>query len=366
MRIEKYNAAGLKDFLDSEQYRTMPFVPVSEHRAESWLNNPRLKPEDIIIYLGFEAEDMIAYRCILPDRHGEIRFGWLSGNWVRSDKRRRGLASRLFEEAYADWGHQLMYTNYAPESKAVYDKSSRFELYNERPGIRYYQRSSSAGLLGDRRTVYRRSRMLLSMADGMLNTVQSIRIRMKRKDINDLDIEELPEIDLEALDIMEKNDGTGFCRRSMEDFNWITSYPWVKSGPQKDSRYFFSSVARNFKNICLKIRNPGGDLHGFLWMVLNGSQMTIPYAVFNPEAFSDESSELSSFISRVLNHYIQTNRVSYLTAYQSTITENFRPGPILGSRKMIQNYFATRDLIRQLPDPMSIPFQDGDGDVVFV
>ena len=101
MRIEKYNASRLKEFLDSDIYREMPVVPVSLQRAESWLNNPRMKPEDILLYIGFEGDDMIAYRSILPDRHSEIRFGWLSGNWVLQDHRRMGLASKLFKEAYA-------------------------------------------------------------------------------------------------------------------------------------------------------------------------------------------------------------------------------------------------------------------------
>ena len=85
MKIEKYNAERLREFIESDQYRTMPHVPVSEHRALSWLNNPRLKQGDIIMYIGFDAADMIAYRCILPDRYMDIRFGWLSGSWVRPD-----------------------------------------------------------------------------------------------------------------------------------------------------------------------------------------------------------------------------------------------------------------------------------------
>jgi hypothetical protein len=63
---------------------------------------------------------------------------------------------------------------------------------------------------------------------------------------------------------------------------------------------------------------------------------------------------------------MQSGRISYLTTYQSPFINIFTPGPILGKRIMIQNYFATRDLLRQLPDPGTIRFQDGDGDVVFV
>ncbi len=358
MKVEKYNAVRLKEFLGSERYRSMPFVPVSQHRALSWLNNPRMEPEDILMYVAFEGEDMVAYRCIMPDRYGEIRFGWLSGNWVRPDLRRRGIASKLFEEAFHDWGHQLMFTNYAPESKAVYDKSTRFELYRERPGMRYYIRSSSAVLMGNRRTIYRRSRPLLSLADGILNTVQDVRTALKREDVGGLNIGEKEAVDLQAVDFMERMQGTGFCARTHEDFDWITGFPWVKAGPARDDRYFFSSVSRRFRNICLTLRDAGGDIYAFLWLVLNGEKMTLPYAVLAPGTEPDAS--------RILNHYLQSNRVSYLTTYHSRITSFFHPSPMLGARKMSQNYFATRELLRQFPDPGSVPFQDGDGDVVFV
>ncbi|MFC2115503.1 GNAT family N-acetyltransferase [Bacteroidota bacterium] len=358
MRIEKFNATQLKIFLESEEYKAMPFVPVSNHRAQSWLNNPRIRPEDVIMYLGYEEEDMIAYCTIMPDRHSDIRFGWVSGIWARPDQRRKGLASRLFEEAYIDWGHQLMYTNYAPEAKALFTKSGHFDLFYERSGIRYYQRSSLADLLGNRNNMYRRSRLLLSMADGVLNTVQDIRIRMKRKEPKDIQFEENSSVDYEAMDFLENNAGTGFCLRGMEEFDWIIKYPWIEVGSEKDIRYFFSSVSPDFRNICIKIRESGESMAGFLWMVINGDKMILPYASFKEGANLD--------ISGLLNHYLQVNRISYFTTYQSDVIKIFQPGPMLGSRKMMQNYFSTRELRRQLPDSESIKFQDGDGDVVFV
>lgn len=358
MRIEKYNAARLKEFMDSEQYRDMLIVPVSPHRAESWLNNPRLEPGDNIMYLGFEGEELIAYRCILPDRHGDIRFGWLSGNWVRQDMRRKGLASRLFEEAYTDWGHQLMYTNYAPESKAVYDKSGRFELYRENPGVRYYQRSTMAGLLGNRGKLYKRSRPLLSLSDRILNSIQQLRIGIQSSTPGDVDYEEKNTVDFNVIDFLEENHGTGFSLRGPEDFNWITSWPWVRPGSDKDHRYYFSSVSSRFKNICVSMKDGKGSLNGFLWIVINGEKMSLPYAVFKPEA--------SENISKVLNHYMQSNNIAYFTCYQSSVNEIFSPGPILNSREMVQNYYVSRDLKKQLPNPDAVSFQDGDGDVVFV
>jgi GNAT superfamily N-acetyltransferase len=254
MRIEKYNAERLRDFLESQDYREMPFLPVSQHRAQSWLHNPRLKQEDIILYIGFEDGDMVAYRSILPDNYqGNIHFGWLSGIWVRPDQRRKGIAAGLFEEAYKDWGHQLMYTNYAPEAKALLDKTGRFDLYAHRPGRRYYQRSSSASLLENRHSLFRRSRLLLNLADGLLNSFQDIRILSKREHAKDLNFIITDSPDYRAMDFLEKNQGRGFCNRSMDEFNWISKYPWIKGDEKKDTQYFFSSHSKRFQNICINL-----------------------------------------------------------------------------------------------------------------
>ena len=82
LRIEKYNAGRLKEFIGSPAYEKMPVVPVTTHRALSWLNNPRMDPEDCLLYTAHEGEHMVAYRAVLPDRFGDTCFGWLSGNWV--------------------------------------------------------------------------------------------------------------------------------------------------------------------------------------------------------------------------------------------------------------------------------------------
>jgi len=358
MRIEKYNAARLGEFLDSEEYRTMPFIPVSPHRALSWLHNPRLDPGDVIMYLGYEQENMVAYRCIMPDRRDDIRFGWLSGIWVHPEYRRKGYASRLIKEARADWGQKLMVTDYAPEAKKLLDKSNQFELYSQSTGIRYYHRSTAANLLENRGKIYRRFRPLLKVADGMLNRVQDVRINFKKQDLKGIELQESQVMDHEAADFLEREGDTGFCIRSQEDFNWIVAYPWIKEGLFKDQRYFFSAYAPVFRNIILKIRSTGGEMTGLIWMVINGEKMTLPYAAL--------SEGINHDISLILNHYINKYKISHLTAYHSGIIDLYKPSGILGSRKMTRNYLATGELLKKLPDQGKVNFQDGDGDVVFV
>jgi hypothetical protein len=361
MRIEKYNASRLEELLNSEEYRAMPVLPVSPHRARSWLHNPRMKPEDILLYLLYDGPDLAAYRCILPDRHADVRFGWLSGNWVDPGRRRMGLASRLFEEAFRDWGHQLMYTNYAPESKAVYDKTGRFALYREKEGFRYYQRAVSGPLLGQRNAFLRLARPMLRMADGMVNAWQDLRIQVARKKVRPdyLHAEPVRSVDPATIDLLERNQRLGFGMRDLEAFDWITSYPWVVEGSSRDDRYFFTWVVARYQNTLLKLGDPSGGLSGFLMLTVVGDKMAIPYAC--------TVEEISPLAASILDHYRSAGKISYLTTYNPEVIRLMEHSriPLLGRRRMYQRYYATHELIRQLPYGEEMFFQDGDGDVVF-
>jgi GNAT superfamily N-acetyltransferase len=361
MRIEKFNAGRLEAFIDSVQYRTMRVLPVSPQRARSWLKNPRMEPEDVLLYLLFDGLDLAAYRCVLPDRHADIRFGWLSGNWVDPGRRRKGLASRLFEEAFRDWGHQLMYTNYAPESKAVYDKTGRFALYREREGARYYVRAVSAKLLGSRNAYFRAARPLFGMADRIINTWQDFRIRIVQQKIKPdfLHVEPVASVDPASFDLMQRHRRLGFGMRDMEAFDWITSYPWVVEGEDQEGRYFFTWVVPRYQHTCLKVWDRGGKLVGFLMLTVVGEKMTLPYICLEEPA--------NNAVTGILDHYLLAGKISYITTYNPeaiNLLENSRV-PVLGRRRMYQRFFATHELIRQLPDGNGICFQDGDGDVVF-
>jgi hypothetical protein len=272
-----------------------------------------------------------------------------------------GLASRLFNEAFKDWGHQLMYTNYAPESKAVYDKSARFALYREKQGIRYHQRAASATLLGGRNAIFRNLKPVLNMTDRIINVWQDFRIGVSQKKLKPafLHVEPVQSVDHASFDLMEQKNRLGFSLRDPDAFDWINDYPWIKTGEGKDERYFFSSIVPRYQKIHLKVWNDQGKLVGFMMLVVVGEKMTLPYVCLQDEA--------ATAAGQILDHYLAAEKVSYITTFNPeviTLLENSKT-PLLGRRRMYQKYFATHELIRQLPGGNSIFFQDGDGDVVF-
>lgn len=357
--IEKYNAVRLREFIGSADFGSMPVIPVTRHRAESWLNNPRMDPADILMYTVSEGSGLIAYRCILPDKTGDTRFGWLSGNWVVPARRREGIATRLFEEAFGDWEGRLMYTNYAPESKAVYDDTGRFGLYASTTGMRYYLRSAAARLLPGRAGIPVAMKPILSLGDGIVNFWQDVRIRaaMGKNKADLLGAEPLEGMDRESHEFLAANHALGFGKRGMEEFGWIEAHPWIIEAAEKDKRYFFSSDAPVFRNHYIKIIDGAGEMTAFFMVARIDRRMTIPYASICKEKTA----------SRILDHYLAKNGISVFTTYNPQVINEMKHSslPLLGKRKMHRNYYATRELLEFLPDAGGIVFQDGEGDCVF-
>ncbi len=224
-----------------------------------------------------------------------------------------------------------------------------------------YQRAVSATLLGKRNTGYRTARPLFSLADGVINAWQDLRISTIKKKIKPdfLHAEPVPSVDPASLELMETNARLGFGLRDMEAFDWITSYPWVMEGKNKDERYFFTWKVSRYQNTCLKVWDNAGELSGFLMLAQVGEKMTLPYVCFREGA--------STAVVKILDHYLFAEKISYITTFNTdvmTLLENSR-APLLGKRRMSQKFFATHELVRQLPDGNKIFFQDGDGDVVF-
>ena len=342
----------------------MPVIPVSYHRAVSWLNNPNLEPEDVIMYLAIENNLMIGYRCILPDKIGAVKFGWLSGNWVNPARRREGIATRLFEEAMKDWDNKLMYTNYAYPSHAVYNKTGYFKLYNELSGIRAYLRFDMADLLSPKNRFFARMKPLLKLLDIILNFFNDLRLKFHRGRFK------LPFAGLQLASEIDKqiehfifSGITGWSSfREPRNLNWIIRFPWVIEQQMINNynqKYHFSSIARQYENLNIKLFDQNERLILYMMLVIIDKKMTIPYTFFDKKHAGKAADMILSFM--------YDKQINYVTLFNPELVSEFRRRkfPFLLKRKMTRKYFATKDLINLMLPPNDVFIQDGDGDVVF-
>jgi hypothetical protein len=258
-----------------------------------------------------------------------------------------------------------MYTNYAPESKAVYDRTGKFSIIAQREGKRFYLRSSSRELLGNRLG----AENLLQLGDHLINKLRESRLQ-KFKAVEDGDYR------LEKMDFTDAltDQTTGSLFKTLVDplqkqslfgrdggvFNWILNYPWVTAQKVDPLDYHFTYGAEKFKNMIWRIshKNKKEAATGFLWLVLINKQLSVPYAIANQP-------EIYPLMARTIIHTMVRHNAAYLTIRHPDLLPGLKAfrNWFLTSRKMPQLLFAHEKIASEIPSGLLI--HDGDGDVVF-
>jgi len=359
MKTSILKISQLEEFLTSEICRSSEILPVSPERVASYVNNPRASDDMDVLYLLIDNDKIVAYRSLLPDWYfskGEKKsFAWLSGNYVLPEYRRKGLSSALFKVVESQWDGKLMYTNYAPASKAVYDKTGSFLLFKERPGTRYYMRSSLKSLYKERI----KYQGLLSLADGILNRIHDPGLHSQNYKLpEDVKVSQITLGDEGIKEVIENNMSGTLFQRGVKEFQWITAYPWITTRKKKDSKenYHFSRFASQFETKWYRLSHAKNS--AFLWIAIVDDKIAVPY-------FLNEDPLLTVAARQLVIKTMVEYRSSYLTIRHPELgpVMGVRKNPFLLKREMSQNYFCHRSLLDDLPEDPEI--MDGDGDCVF-
>lgn len=366
IKVYRVNANEVQIYSTDPQLAEREHIPISRHRAMSYAANPRASTTDVVLYLAYRDDKLIGYRTVLPDLlfigDRQIKVGWLSGIWVHEEYRRQGVALLLLDEAIKDWNNHLLFTNYALESKAVCDKSGKFEILSTIKGRRYYLRSCLSILLPPRASFFRKNVFLLKCIDFILGIVNPIPLFTRMISLgSDVEFEYLSRPDNEMSEMFENICSMTPTRRSRFEFQWILRFPWLVSSPLGDrigEKYFFSSSPVRYYQSIVKVYN-SDILVGFIQFNLNCGKLTVPYTSFNPED--------SKLIAKVILLHALKFKASMITVYNSDLIKAFNGIGVyrLFSRSRKRNYYATNELTRELRGT-KIVFNDGDGDCAFV
>ncbi len=364
IEIKRVKIAELNALVSSPDYASWDVIPISRHRAKSYVANPRCSPNDTALYLAYLNSKLVGYRTILSDiiyiNGNSHKVGWLSGNWVNPSYRRQGIASTLFKAAYSDWNGNLLYTNYALESKAVYDKSGAFELATMLIGCRIYLKPCLAKVLPAKGKIFKAIKPLLVAVDFLLNLANPLPLLSKAYTIKNIDVEHIakPDDEIKSLTIqLLKNTPTA---RSEKELDWIINYPWLVSSPLPDligKKYFFSSSPRQFEQSILKIYIKN-ELAGFMLANNHNGYLSIPYLSC--------ASKYEKAFAQIIAKFAIASKCQRVTIYQESIANEFRKMFLfrLLSIKQHRNFYATTNLIKLFDKTAN--FAEGDGDCAFV
>ncbi|MHC1704053.1 MAG: GNAT family N-acetyltransferase [Tenuifilaceae bacterium] len=366
IKIYRVNTNEVQIYSVDPQLAERESIPISRHRAMSYSANPRSSAHDVVLYLAYKEEKLIGYRTVLPDYlfigDQQLRIGWLSGNWVHEKFRRQGVAMLLLEEACKDWSSNLLFTNYALESKAVYDKSGKFDLLSTKKGRRYYLRPSLSILLPSRSSFLKHSSFALKLIDFIFGLINPIPLLTKMISLGrKVEFEYLSRPENEVSEMFESVCSATPTRRSRFELQWILRFPWLVSSPMGDrigKKYYFSSSPSKFCQTIVKVFN-NDNLVGFIIFNINGGKLTVPYISFNPED--------STLMAKVILLHALKFKVSLITIYNEDLVKAINRIGIYKwfSKKRIRNYFAAKELTALLKG-RDIVFNDGDGDCAFI
>lgn len=362
--IKRVKISELNALISASDYPQWEVIPISRHRAKSYISNPRASANDTVLYLAYMEEKLVGYRTILPDEihsNGEaIKVGWLSGNWVDPKLRRQGIATTLFDTAFSDWGEKLLYTNYALESKAVYDKTSRFHLLESLKGGRFYLRPCLAKILPAKGYLFKALKPIWFTLDFLLSIFNPFPLLGKVIRTREISIEYISKPDEEVKALLTQALAKTPTARAGRELEWIFNHPWLVSSPLGDrigARYFFSSSPKSFHQSLLKVYRQN-ELIGFMMLNNKDGFLSTPYVVH-------EDKDAIIFAKILLKQALAMgcNRV---TTYHSILAKAmkrifpFRVTSITQQR----NFYATHRTKEMMTEGYT--FCEGDGDCAFI
>ncbi len=354
--IRKIRLSALSDFLKSEEYNSWDHVPISPNRALSYLHNPHGLENDIVLYLAIQNDDLIAYRTLYRDEfylnNETYSFGWLSGNWVHPDFRRKGISTHLFKEALLDWEEKVMFTNYAPESEKAYLKTNSFETLSTLEGKRFYIKHNWTQILAPKHPFFKNNQRLISKIDEAFNTLTNLFSKKTialHKEVKILDFE-----DLDPFQCIKNNDS--LFQKGSADYYWWRDYPWIENTNNPSPlqlRYHFSSHSTRYFRKIIAVYTSGKISSVCILRVRDG-HAKVPY-YFIQNADQDK-------VKNAIQYCIQNFDITHLTSYSSIINEVLKNKYF--HRKFKQNFYISALLNLKLSKNLPRIFS-GDGDGIF-
>lgn len=361
MNTVTFNKSELLQFINSDEFKTMPDVPISYIRAVSHINNPRANESDILLILVYNDFGLAGYLGIMPDLifidSKPQKIGWMSCIWVHENARGKGIAKKLTLKAIELWDNKIILTEYTPIAYNLYKTLNLFNVLTNKNGIRIFRRSCISSVLTSRYSKLHLIKPFFKLLDFLVNLIFDL-FNNKKTLISDKNssIEEITKTDNELESYIKQHFASNLFNRNKLELNWILDFPWVKQTKNISTEsvtYQFTSEAKQFKNICYKISN-NSIIVGFIMLTIRDNHLKTPY-IYIEKGFEN-------FAVKIINNVMIDNKINLLTTYNQSIINNVISELSFLYRKKIKRTYLTTIEIETNQNFI----QDGDGDCAFV
>jgi len=355
----------LPAFVASEAYQRLPVLPISPQRARSQTNNPRAHPDDVVLVLAWENNELVGYNGAVPDwfywgNREPIRLAWLSCLWIAPTHRGKGLAKKLLHTMLDAWQNKVILTEFSPEAGHLYKRSEQFRESKPLLGFRGYLRPNLAQILPAKSPLFAATKPLLRLTDTVLSIPNGIRIKLLHASQPRL-LRPILSIDEPTAEFICSLQQSELARRDRESLNWMLQQPWVLESPVPDTfaeRYHFTASAKEFKITAFQLLNSEQRIVGVILLTLRDGHLKVPHAW--------HTDEHTATVARAIFAQAIKTGARMLTLFHPRLVEYCRQNrtPFFWEKTIRRTYFVGTglpDLLSQQP----LALQDGDGDAGF-
>ncbi|WP_292010268.1 GNAT family N-acetyltransferase [Chryseobacterium sp.] len=353
IHLKTYNKQELQEFISSGDFRQYDFLPITEHRAVSHIQNPKADSDQILLVLAFDDDQLAGYIGCMPDYFdidGTIfRYAWLSTLFISDQFRGKRIAQTLLHKVFEVYKGQIAVTEFTPEAEGLYNKTGVFRYLEPKIGKRYYFRTDFTQILPTKKPKTEPLKPVLRITDSLLNSALEVKNCFISK----------PSFKFEILDKVDSNSIDFISQfrtyRTKKEINWAIENPWILEG-KKDSNYLFSSFSEAFTYFWIKIYDEKNRLSSCALLLVRDGHLKIPYLF--------AKSDLEPFIN-LLSYFIVQHKIITLSSYQTELNEKITASkifPKIHERNLERRYIFHHQLSEHLPQNFKPDYQDGDGD----
>lgn len=347
MDIEVYTVKQLKALLEQKEFWYQNVAPITRHRAQLLVNNPRALPDDPVLFVAKEGNDIVGYRAIVVDEifvDGQVRrVGWGSSFWVSLHRRGQGVGRRLFEEGFKAWNGSTGSLQQSRDAGRVYERDKEFYCFNNKEGYQFILRLNTLFWLRKRVRIPSWLEWIFVPVDAIVNAVFGVARSAwvaRRKPLQNFRVEYCREIvDRETIEFVERHNQHTLTRKTVEDLNAIVRYPTSLATPLEDaiaSRYYFVNKSSRFDYLYFKVYDLELNLKAVVLLNVDGESLRLPYYFYESEEV------LPAIFDIVLLHAYRLKTeiiVSYDTQFNDYILK--KSGfPRIFARKQVRRSFV--------------------------
>jgi hypothetical protein len=367
MEFKVFTVADLGLALLSEDFWLTKTLPITKQRAVSLCHNPRAEKDDPVLLVAYQDKQVVGYLGILPDKiffnNADHKLGWLTGWWTDPCLATKGVGAILLYKALNTYRDRIGVSGGSKEARKALHASQKFITLKPLKGLDIRFRLNATGAILRRFPSLKIFRFLFRVADAMLDEIVNLRgfFWERRTHIRQrLAFEYVSSIDAETSRFIERHHRHDLTRKGKAELDWIMTYPWIVSAPQKDSaskRYFFSSISARFFFLGVKVFAQNNGMVGFLMLSVRNQRMRVVYSHF-------EDRHAPSIAAAAVYHALAMD-VSFLSLYDERLVKSVSGlrCPFWSTQSISRGFFLSKAFA-------DFPLADcrlhgGDGDFAF-